>query len=67
MDENATRDIVQRFRFDRFRAEEEEWEYICSGSIETELALHRLLDGENAADIGGTYSSQRSDQKRLGF
>ena len=49
MDENSIRDAVQRFRFDRFKAEEEEWVYYVQ-RFETELALHRLLVGDNTAD-----------------
>lgn len=49
MDKNVIRDAVQRFRFDRFKAEEEEWEYYMQ-RFETELALHRLLAGKNTVD-----------------
>lgn len=50
MDENATHDIVQCFRFDCFKAKEEEWEHYIQW-FKTELAPHRLLDGGNAADM----------------
>ena len=53
MDENSIRDAVQRFRFDRFKAEEEEWVYYVQ-RFETELALHRLLVGDNTADTRRT-------------
>ena len=49
MNEAAIAAVTQRFRFDRFDASGEEWEYYIQ-RFETELALHNLLAGDATAE-----------------